>query len=162
TRDRSMVVPPHGFADLVAGLTYRDAEASGSHQGDIDVRGVQDAGGSRSYIVDIPGTKDWHVMPGLHEGPLNDLGTNLHAMGGQSAAYEQGVAEALREAGAGPGDPVMLVGHSQGGIVATDAADHFVTSGQFNVTHVVTLGAPVGRLAVPDSVTMLSVENRND
>jgi pimeloyl-ACP methyl ester carboxylesterase len=72
------------------------------------------------------------------------------------------VAEALRQAGAGPGDAVMLVGHSQGGIVATDAANHFVSSGQFNVTHVVTLGAPVGRLDVPDSVAMLSVENRND
>jgi hypothetical protein len=162
THDPTMVQPPHGFADLVAGLTYRDGEASGAHQGDIDVRVVRDADGSRSYIVDIPGTKDWHLAPGFYQGPLNDLGTNLHAMGGESGAYEQGVAEALREAGAGPGDPVMLVGHSQGGIVAADAADHFVSSGQFNVTHVVTLGAPVGRLEVPDSVTMLSVENRND
>jgi hypothetical protein len=161
-RDASMVVPPHGFADLADGLTYRDAEATGSHQGDIDVRVVTTAAGSRSYIVDIPGTKDWHLAPGGHDGPLNDLGTNLHAMGGQSTAYEQGVAEALRRAGAGPGDPVMLVGHSQGGIVATDAANHFVSSGQFNVTHVVTLGAPVGRLDVPDSVAMLSLENRND
>jgi Lipase (class 3) len=162
THDPSMVVPPNGFGDLVDGLAYRDAEASGSHQGDIDVRVVTAADGSRSYIVDIPGTKDWHVAPGVHAGPLNDLGTNLHAMGGQSTSYEQGVAEALRQAGAGPGDPVMLVGHSQGGIVATDAANHFVSSGQFNVTHVVTLGSPVGRLDVPDSVAMLSVENRND
>ena len=160
--DPTMVVAPRGFADLVDGLTYRDTEATGSHQGDIDVRVVTAADGSRSYIVDIPGTKDWHLVPGAHDGPLNDLGTNLHAMGGQSTAYEQGVAEALRQAGAGPGDPVMLVGHSQGGMVATDAANHFVSSGQFNVTHVVTLGAPVGRLDVPDSVAMLSLENRND
>jgi hypothetical protein len=160
--DRSMVVPPAGFADLVDGLAYRDLEAFGDHQGDIDVRLVTAADGSRSYIVDIPGTRDWHPVPGRHDGALNDLGTNLHAMGGESTAYEQAVAEALRQAGAGPTDPVMLIGHSQGGIVATDAADHFVSSGQFNVTHVVTLGAPVGRLEVPDSVSMLSVENHND
>jgi hypothetical protein len=160
--DRTMVVPPAGFGELVDGLAHRDRDATGDRQGDIDVRVVTAADGSRSYIVDIPGTKDWHLQPGQHDGPLNDLGTNLHAMGGQSTAYEQGVAEALRRAGAGPGDPVMLVGHSQGGIVATDAAQHFVDSGQFHVTHVVTLGAPVGRLAVPDSVQMLSVENSND
>jgi hypothetical protein len=161
-RDRSMVAPPKGFADLMAGLTYRDDEATGPHQGDIDVRAILNPDGSRSYIVDIPGTKDWHLAPGLHDGPLNDLGTNLHAMGGESTAYERGVAEALRQAGANPADPVLLIGHSQGGIVATDAANHFVSSGQFNVTHVVTIGAPVGRLEVPDSVAMLSVENRND
>jgi hypothetical protein len=157
-----MVVPPAGFADLVAGLAYRDLDATADRQGDIDVRVVTDADGTRSYIVDIPGTKDWHLAPGQHDGPLNDIGTNLHAMGGQSTAYEQGIGEALRRAGAGPGDPVMLVGHSQGGIVATDAANHFVSNGQFNVTHVVTFGAPVGRLDVPDSVAMLSVENNND
>jgi len=162
TRDRSMVVPPAGFADLVTGLAYRDDDATADRQGDIDVRVVTGADGSRSYIVDIPGTKDWHLAPGQHDGPLNDIGTNLHAMGGESTAYEQGIGEALRRAGAGAGDPVMLVGHSQGGIVATDAANHFVVHGQFNVTHVVTFGAPVGRLDVPDSVAMLSVENNND
>ena len=56
----------------------------------------------------------------------------------------------------------MLVGHSQGGIVAADAAHDFVASGQFNVTHVVTLGAPVGRIEVPPTVAMLSLENRDD
>jgi pimeloyl-ACP methyl ester carboxylesterase len=62
----------------------------------------------------------------------------------------------------GPNDPVMLVGHSQGGIVAARAANGFVAGGQYNVTHVVTAGSPVGRIPVPDGVQMLSLENSGD
>jgi len=162
TGDPSMTRPPAGYADLVAGLSYRDNQSNGAHQGEIDVRVVTRPDGSRAYIVDLPGTKDRHLEPGPHPGPLNDMGTNFHAIAGEPTSYEAGVAEALRRAGAGATDPVMLVGHSQGGIVAADAAHDFVVSGQFNVTHVVTLGAPVGRIEVPATVAMLSVENRDD
>ncbi|HEX8627102.1 MAG TPA: hypothetical protein VF755_02895, partial [Catenuloplanes sp.] len=64
--------------------------------------------------------------------------------------------------GANPDDPVMLVGHSQGGIVAADAANHFTASKEYNVTHVVTAGSPVGRIPVPDGVQVLSLENQHD
>jgi thioesterase domain-containing protein len=56
----------------------------------------------------------------------------------------------------------MLVGHSQGGIVAVDAARDFTQSGKYNVTHVVTAGSPVGQVDVPASVQVLSIENKHD
>ena len=93
---------------------------------------------------------------------VNDVGTNLHAIDRQATAYERGIAEALTQAGATSTDPVMLVGHSQGGIVAANAAKHFTASGEFAVTHVVTAGSPIGHHDIPDSVQVLSLENTLD
>ncbi|MGH8901177.1 MAG: alpha/beta hydrolase [Egibacteraceae bacterium] len=160
--DPSMIEPPRGFADLMAALDYRNRQDPGQ----IDVRVVErtmpDGSVQRSYIVDIPGTKDWQVNPAQDRTSLNDLGTNLRALSGDTTSYERGVAEALRRAGARPGDPVMLVGHSQGGMVAVRTANSFVASGRFAVTHVVTAGSPVAVMPVPRTVQVLSLENAHD
>jgi pimeloyl-ACP methyl ester carboxylesterase len=125
------------------------------------VRKVISSDGKVSYIVDIPGTKIWN-LPGDDKGSVNDLGTNLNAMAGNPTELENGVRDALSRAGADPHDPIMLVGHSQGGIVAARTANDFVASGQFNVTHVVTAGSPIGRITIPDKVQVLSLENSGD
>jgi hypothetical protein len=61
-------------------------------------------------------------------------------------------------------DPVMLVGPSQGGMVAVTAARDAVRSGEFDVTHVVTAGSPIGRTVgqVPGRVRVLALENARD
>ncbi len=150
----------------MAELGHRNQQAQGPDQGQIDVRIVEktlpDGSVQRSFVVDIPGTKDWHPVPLEKNEYLNDLGTNLHALAGDPTAYQRGIAEALRRAGATPDDPVMLVGHSQGGMVAVRAANDLVRSGEFNVTHVVTAGSPVGRMEVPNQVRVLSLENEHD
>jgi hypothetical protein len=153
--------PPAGFADLLAGLSYRSDQARPGEPDQIDVRVITQPDGTRSYIVDIPGTKVWDPPGGRPD--LADLGTNLHAMAGDPTAREAAVADALRRAGAGPDDPVMLIGHSQGGIVAARAAhDSADGSFGFNVTHVVTAGAPIGRVEIPPRVQVLSLENAHD
>lgn len=154
--------PPAGFEDLLTGLDHRNRQASGDGQGQVDVRVLSHPDGTRSYIVDIPGTKDWHPVPLTGYEKLNDLGTNLHAMGGDETAYQQGVVAALRRAGAGVDDPVMLVGHSQGGIVAARTAADLSAGGELNVTHVVTAGSPVGHIDMPADVQVLSLENGHD
>jgi pimeloyl-ACP methyl ester carboxylesterase len=60
-------------------------------------------------------------------------------------------------------DPVMLVGHSQGGMVAAQAAAD-TGNGNFgyNVTHVVTAGSPIARADVPSHVQVLAIENSRD
>ncbi len=162
SQDPSMTRPPESFTDLLSGLDHRNNQNKGEHQGEIDIRVVTHPDGTRAYIVDIPGTRDWQPMP-LHENKyLNDLGTNIHGMAGDTTAYQQGVIEALRKAGVGPTDPVMLVGHSQGGLIAAETANNLAASGEFHVTHVVTAASPVGRVPVADGVQMLSLENRND
>lgn len=142
--------------------THGSSGGKTNTQGTITVRTITDKFGKKAYLVDLPGTKDWHFNPG-HSPDLNDLGTNLHAMAGHPTAYQRGVAEALLRAGAPEGAAVMLVGHSQGGIVAMQAAARSGTPDfPYRVTHVVTAGSPVGRIEVPDSVRVLSLENKHD
>ena len=85
-------------------------------------------------------------------------------MAGLDTSYEQGIMRALTAAGVGPNTDVMLVGHSEGGIVAINTARDAVRSGRFRVTHVVTAGAPIGKVSepLPRSVQVLALENDDD
>lgn len=154
--DPALGTPPRGLGDIIDGLDHRNQTES-----NIDVRRVVGPDGRVAYIVDIPGTKVWN-LPGGDGGSANDFGTNVDALAGNETVLQEGVEEAMRRAGVGPNDPVMLVGHSQGGMVAARAAHDFVSNGQFNVTHVVTAGSPVGRMPIPDGIQVLSLENSND
>ncbi len=114
-----------------------------------------------AYVVTIPGTKDWQLDPRRRE-HLTDFATNAGALGGLPTARVDGIAKALERAGARPHDQVMLVGHSQGGMLAVRAADEWTRSERFAVTHVVTAGAPIGGMTVPASVQVLALESRDD
>ena len=154
---------PTGVGDLLERLHSRNEQAriADGTQGDIGVTRIRTqtpAGPRVAWIVDLPGTKDWQVVPGPRPG-VNDLATNLELMAGQPNARIDAVARILRSLGAA-NDPVMLVGHSQGGMVAVRAATALAS--EFTVTHVVTAGSPVGGMPVPAGVQVLSLENRFD
>jgi pimeloyl-ACP methyl ester carboxylesterase len=69
----------------------------------------------------------------------------------------------MASAGVTPGqEPVMLSGHSQGGLLAAALAATPRFRRRFRVTHVVAAGAPIGRAAVPASVRVLALEHRRD
>jgi hypothetical protein len=150
--------PPRNLRDLMAGLAHRNLGGPG----EIDVRLLDGADGRRRVIVDVPGTKDW--SPALHNRDVTSLVTNLRAIAGEVTTYERGIVEALHGAGVRPGDDVLLIGHSEGGMVAVDAARHLAASGELHVSHVVTAGAPIGLVAggVPGDVDVLAIENEGD
>lgn len=157
-----------GVADLVRALAARDRTTRGRHQGEIEVRVIRSVSGRgeprAAAIVYIPGTKDWHLTrPGC---AVNDFASNLHAMAGDGTTYERGVlaaaADALARSGAAPGTPVMLVGHSLGGMVAVRAAGTAAAGHPVQVTTVVTTGAPVGAFHVPADVQVLQLQNSAD
>lgn len=149
--------PPRTLDALLSELTLR----SQGNPGAISVSLVTDADGRRCAIVDIPGTKSWDPAPNPD---VTSVGTDIRALTGQATSYEDGVLAALHAAGVGPDTDVMLVGHSEGGIVAVNAARHALASGQFHVTNVITVGSPVGQLLddLPDSVQVLALENSAD
>jgi hypothetical protein len=159
-RDRAGAAgrPPRGLVNVLADLAQRNGD---DRHGEIDVRVLTLPDGSRRAIVDITGTKSWDPLPTRD---VTSLTTNGRALVGERTAYEQGVLAAMHRAGVRAGDPVMLVGHSQGGMVAVTAARDAVASGDFNVTHVVTAGAPIGLTvgALPRSVEVLALENARD
>ena len=163
--DSTAAPPPRSVAGLLTALDHRDRLSQGDAQGEIDVRRLTRVGADgsalTSWIVDLPGTKEWQFDPRRRD-YLNDLATNLAAMAGAPNARLDGVTRALTLAGIRPDEPVMLVGHSQGGLVAMRAAEQYARTGAFRVTHVVTAGAPIARMPVPPSVSVLALENRHD
>jgi pimeloyl-ACP methyl ester carboxylesterase len=78
------------------------------------------------------------------------------------SAYGRGIQQAMVEAGLA-GKDVMLVGHSQDGMVSTSLAADPDFTRQFNVQHVVTAGSPTAQVPhLPDSTHALHLENRGD
>lgn len=150
--------PPRGLADVIAGLARRNR----GQPGEIDVRRLVGTDGRAYAIVDIPGTKSWSPAPVNRD--VTGIATNVRALEGQQTSYERGVLLAMHAAGVGPSDAVLLVGHSQGGLVAVAAAANCRASGEFRVTHVVTAGSPIGISArrLPKDVQLLALENDGD
>jgi len=134
------------------GLTNTGAD------GEIDIQRIGEGDDAR-YIVNLPGTDSWGDDPG----DARDLTGNLQLVAGQDTAYTRGIMEAMAAAGIPPGAPVMLVGHSQGGMAAAHlAADPDFQSG-YDVQHVVTAGSPTAQVPhVPSNTQMLSLENSGD
>jgi pimeloyl-ACP methyl ester carboxylesterase len=65
----------------------------------------------------------------------------------------------MQQAGVGPDDPVMLVGFSQGGIMAGHLAAY---NSDYNWDAVVVAGAPIDSMPIPSSTTVVSVQHDGD
>lgn len=141
--------------DLLRGV---GARAVGS-PGEIGILRLRGPDGTERFVVELPGTSTWTPRPGTDP---RDLATNVHLAAEGSTAYASGVVAAMAAAGVPPGAPVLLVGHSQGGLVAARiAADPLLRSG-FLVVAVLTAGSPLGRADEPAGVSVLSLENSAD
>lgn len=154
--------PPECLADLVEVQEHLDGPDGEPDR--VRVVQVPQAGGSSAWVVVIPGTQEWSPRAGPNP---SDATTDVLLMAQQDTLLAAGVAQALvtaqREAGrAGLGEPVLLVGHSQGGIVAATLAAEPGFRQRQRVTHVVASGAPIARLPVPGDVSVFALEHRQD
>lgn len=127
---------------------------SGLEYGTIAIQEYRKADGSSSWLVTIPGTDGkldspfgW---PQNVELMSDDPEQRMHA---DSARM---VVESMERAGIGSDEPVALIGHSQGGIVAAAIASDM--SDQYRISHVVTCGSPVANHPIPDKTWVTSVE----
>ena len=153
---------PHDLASLAEDLgNLSDGER---YPGHVRVVEVPQPDGSSAWLVEVSGTQEWGAEAGAN--PF-DATSDVRLMAGQSTALAQGVTAALDEAMAETGrdtagEPVMLAGHSLGGIVAAGLASSPRFRASHHVTHVVTMGSPVGRMPVPPDVSVLSLEHEQD
>lgn len=112
--------------------------------------------GNKSAIIYIPGTQTFGFGHGSN--PL-DMASNIEAMSGAGeAASERAVLTAIRQVGITSADEVILVGHSQGGMVAGNLAAYpsgFVAAG------LVTFGAPLAHIKNLKAPVM-AIEHVND
>ena len=164
-------VAPGVVGSGVAGPADLVALGEGLDGGRVRVVELSAPGGGSSWVVVVPGTQAWSPVPGSN--PF-DLTTDVRAVTGGSTVAAAGVVSALDTAmrasaqrrALGPGraahEPVLLVGHSQGGILAAALATDAGFARTHRVTHVVTTGSPVGGLSVPASTRVLSVEHADD
>ena len=153
---------PSSLAGLLAHLQQVAAISEGSNSplnGTVEVQTVTGPDG-RSHIVYLPGTDDLRTLPWTQDEDVRDMGTNLQLVAGQQDTYQEGVLQAMHDAGIRPGEPVLLVGHSQGGMVAAALA---AGGSGYAVTNAITAGSPTAQ--VPDFPTgthVLSLEQHGD
>jgi len=110
-----------------------------------------------AWVVQLPGIHSMLPTP-----DPQDLPGAAAALTTGRCAYLGAVVVALQRAGVPPGAPLLLVGHSQGGIVAADLAADPAVRARWRVTHVLAAGSPVSRTAVPVGTALLEVSNRAD
>ncbi len=146
-----------GHLQQVAGLS--DTPDS-PHNGTIEVQTLDDGSGVVRHIVYLPGTDDMTTLPWTKDDDVRDFPTDLLTMGGADNAYQQGVLQAMHDAGIGPHDPVLLVGHSLGGMTAAAILGQ---GSPYDVTHVVTAGSPTAQVpGFPAGSHVLSLEHEGD
>ncbi len=114
-------------------------------------------GDKPSYIVQISGTTDWSAQ---RSGNVFDTTSNVNLMAGNDTKLQAAVVQAIRENC--KDGPVMLTGHSQGGIAAASIASDSQLVKDLHIKSVLTAGSPVGRFNIDSSVSVLSVEQDQD
>ncbi|MFT4289018.1 hypothetical protein [Nocardioides sp.] len=144
---------PGSLTDLVEHLD----QVNDLPDGDIEVQTVTLPDGTRQHLVYLPGTDD--MDPLSHDGQVRDMQSNLELVAGLPTAYGAGVLGALHHTGMVFGEPVLIVGHSQGGMQAIALA---AQQTPYQIAQVVTAGSPVGGVDLPADVGAISLEHAGD
>lgn len=132
------VAPPGGLAAAVARIPGG---------GDERVRIERyDLASGTEWVVYVAGTQSGS-FGGID--PF-DMESNAQLFDGQTASSYAGVLRAMDDAGVAPDDPVHLVGHSQGAMIAGAVA----VAGGHAVRTLVTVGSPVTPEVGPETLTI--------
>ncbi len=110
-------------------------------------------GYGRQINVYVPGTQAFSLAG---DNPLN-IRSGLTALGGSIAPSQQAVQDALAQLGAGKGDRVLFIGHSQGALVS----GNIVTSAQpFEIKGLISFGGPISHLNL--QVPTIAISHQSD
>lgn len=151
---------PSSLAQIMGGVTaaYDDGGKSGTPDAAVRIT-VVDKGNGPAYIVTVPGTSEWNVSSGSN--PMDTVG-NLSSAGGNMSTASKAVQMAMQQAGIPSDAPVMLVGHSQGGMTAANLAADPEFRRNFDVTNVITYGSPIDSTRIPGDVNTLALQHPFD
>lgn len=107
-------------------------------------------GGQRQHVVYVSGTDLGRTTP------WDNVANGQLAAGRRSASFDATL-EALRHAGAEPGDVVHAVGHSQGAMIAA----HLALEGGYDTRTLVSFGSPVDA-DLPEATLGVTVRHTDD
>ncbi|SCX04335.1 hypothetical protein [Candidatus Aquiluna sp. UB-MaderosW2red] len=145
----AVALPPRNLADLATRLHNSYSSPSSA----IRIESYPLSSG-KQFVVYVPGTQSL-LLGGTN--PLN-IRSNFTAMGGVfEAPSEQAVKDAIAKAGAGSGDRVLLVGHSQGALIAGNIAS---SPQEFEVSGLVSFAGPIGHLKL--DVPVIAIQHSAD
>ena len=124
-------------------------------------------GGARRWLVSLPGTA--HTDFATDENPA-DMESNTREMIGLESAMRLGLVEAVHDAMIRDGvaedelcaQPVLICGHSQGGIVAVALAAMDPAQAGLDVQAILATGTPGRRRRIRPEVVMVSVAHDQD
>ncbi len=107
----------------------------------------------RDLVVYIPGTQS-NQLAGEN---VFNIGSNISSMTStELAASEVAVRRSLENMQVGENDRVILIGHSQGGIIASNIA----ISDDYDVAGLISVGAPIAHQDL--KIPVISIEHAND
>ncbi|WP_154605053.1 PGAP1-like alpha/beta domain-containing protein [Arthrobacter sp. AQ5-05] len=157
----SSLTQPTSVADIFDSVlsAYEATDSNGDPTAGVRIVSVRQPDGTYAYIVNIPGTES--NTANSNNNPL-DYTSNVRLASGQSSAASRAVAEAMARAGIPPEAPVMLVGHSQGGMIAQELATDPSFTGQYNLTTVLTAGSPTQPYAIDPNINYLAIAHPAD
>jgi hypothetical protein len=153
------LVPPTSLSTVMAGVTsgYAVGHEPGS-TGDVRVTTVTHPGAAPTYIVAVPGTDRWGPDA---TGVLRDLSANVALVADEPTAAAESVRQAMAAAGVPDGAQVLLVGHSQGGIVTGQLAADPAFAQRYQLS-MLTYGAPIDHMQLQPGVHALQVQHTGD
>ena len=148
----------HDIATALQNLESLGSCQDGIPYATIAVQRYRVADGRDRWLVYIPGTSS-HL-----DSPIGWC-QNIQLMSDKASVRERAaslrlVDQAMQDAGVRPDDPVSLVGHSQGGIVAATMASDL--SNRYHFDHIVTVGSPIAHRQIGSSTWVTSVEMREE
>ena len=158
--DESQPADLEGLVSHLSAIASLSAAPDSPFNGTLEIQTLDAGTDGVRHIVYLPGTDDIATLPWTQDGDVRDAGTDLISDAGHQTVYQQGILQAMAQAGIGPHDPVLLVGHSLGGMEAAAILGH---GSGFDVTNVVTAGAPTAQVdGFPAGSHVLSLEHHGD
>ena len=148
----------HDISSALSNLETLGSCRDGIPYATVAVQRYQEANGKDRWLVYIPGTSS-HL-----DSPIG-WAQNIQLMSDRASVRDRAaslrlVDQAMRDAGVRPDDPVSLVGHSQGGIVAATMATDL--SDRYRFDHIVTVGSPIAHRQIGSDTWVTSVEMREE
>lgn len=151
-RDRS---PVRSFEESIAVMEELEV-ASGASPGEVRVDRVTSAEGEHSWQVFIPGGQ------GFDPRNVHSLLHTVSSVDSQPTPSAAMVVSVLRTVGAQKGEPIVMVGHSHGGITASMLANDPRVRAEFDVPLVITAGSPVDRHDIRPDTHVVTLEHTED
>ncbi len=148
---------------LTAGALLERAESSRSSPsvGQVQIlkHKTKKAGTQQtSWTVVVRGTQSW--SPGSRN--PHDLASNLQEVGRETSDLRVATELAMELAEIPPQDPVEIVGHSQGGLMAGGLIVDSRLTKKYRFVSSLTAGSPTGSYPAPRQVQVLNMENLAD